>query len=374
VRCLRLVLVASMLTVTVGLPVPAQAANPYDAVVDLTFPVAGANSYIDDYDHCRGSGCSRRHQATDIMAAYGTPVHAAVGGRITWITGLDGNVPSYGYMITIAGDDGRSYNYIHLGHQRRGPHEAYAPGMRRGLRVERGQWIGLVGCSGNASCSAPHLHFEIVDSSVTDPYGGNRMNPYPSLRAAERRGDLPGPRSRFRDVAASATHYRDIERIAGEGITRGCNPPANDRFCPRDAVTREQMAAFLVRALGLNDDRHPGFRDVAAGSTFERDIRRLAAAGITRGCNPPANDQFCAKDAVSREQMAAFLARALELSNASHPGFRDVPAGSTFDQDIRRIARVGVTRGCNPPTNDRFCPKDSVTREQMASFLARALP
>jgi hypothetical protein len=41
-----------------------------------------------------------------------------------------------------------------------------------------------------------------------------------------------------------------IERLAAAGITKGCNPPANDMFCPNDAVTRAQMAAFLHRALG----------------------------------------------------------------------------------------------------------------------------
>jgi len=43
----------------------------------------------------------------------------------------------------------------------------------------------------------------------------------------------------------------DIERLAAAGITEGCNPPTNDRYCPDAAVTRGMMAAFLVRALGL---------------------------------------------------------------------------------------------------------------------------
>jgi hypothetical protein len=69
------------------------------------------------------------------------------------------------------------------------------------------------------------------------------------------------------------------------------------------------MAAFLVRALGLG----PGsavFEDVE-GSVFAEDIAALADAGITRGCNPPANDSFCPDDPVTRGQMAAFLHRAL---------------------------------------------------------------
>jgi SpoIID/LytB domain protein len=168
-------------------------------------------------------------------------------------------------------------------------------------------------------------------------------------------------------------HREDIVWIADRGITRGCNPPRNDRFCPKDAVTREQMAAFLVRGFNLTRTTNKRFVDVPRGSTFENDINRLAAAGITMGCNPPRNDRYCPKDLVTRDQMAAFLVRAKGLTNANHPGFRDVPSGSTYDQDIRRLARAGITRGCNPPTNNRYCPRDAVTREQMASFLARAL-
>ena len=47
--------------------------------------------------------------------------------------------------------------------------------------------------------------------------------------------------------------------------------------------------------------------------------------------------------------------------------------GTTFEADIDRLATAGVTRGCNPPTNDMFCPDDFVTRGQMAAFLHRAL-
>ena len=78
----------------------------------------------------------------------------------------------------------------------------------------------------------------------------------------------------------------DIEWMATEGITRGCNPPTNDRFCPDSFVTRGQMAAFLVRALDLTDRFDDPFID-DDGSIFESDIERLAAAGITKGCNPP---------------------------------------------------------------------------------------
>ncbi len=166
-------------------------------------------------------------------------------------------------------------------------------------------------------------------------------------------------------------HEGNIEEAARLDITRGCNPPANTEFCPRDSITRGQMAAFLVRALDLPAGDEDAFVD-DADSIFERDINALAAARITRGCNPPDNNRFCPTDNVTRGQMAAFLVRALDLPASDVDHFDD-DAGSIFERDINALAAAGITRGCNPPDNDRFCPNDPVTREQMASFLVRAL-
>ena len=103
-----------------------------------------------------------------------------------------------------------------------------------------------------------------------------------------------------------------IETLAAAGITDGCNPPNNDRFCPDDYVTRGMMAAFLVRGLNLTGGGGSDFTD-DNGSVFEGAIEKLDAAGITTGCNPPANDRFCPNDYVTRGMMAAFLVRGLDL-------------------------------------------------------------
>jgi hypothetical protein len=179
--------------------------------------------------------------------------------------------------------------------------------------------------------------------------------------------DLP-PGGTFLDDDLSV-HEGSIEAIAAAGITLGCNPPANTKFCPKDSVTRAQMAAFLVRALDLPIAPSAGFSDVEG--IFGDDINRLAAAGITVGCNPPANTAFCPNKAVTREQMAAFLVRALDLPATSNSPFVDV--SGTFLDDINRLAAAGITVGCNPPTNNEFCPTKPVTREQMATFLTRGL-
>lgn len=164
----------------------------------------------------------------------------------------------------------------------------------------------------------------------------------------------------------------DIEWLADEGITAGCNPPANDRFCPNEPVTRGQMAAFLVRALNLPAATSTDVFVDDDTSVFEADIDRLAASEITRGCNPPRNDRFCPDSPVTRDQMAAFLVRAMGYSDAHHDLFID-DDGSVFEADINKLASADVTRGCNPPANTLFCPTQAVTRGQMAAFLHRAL-
>lgn len=103
-----------------------------------------------------------------------------------------------------------------------------------------------------------------------------------------------------------------IEWLAFERITRGCNPPINDRFCPGDDVTRGEMAAFLVRAMGYTDDGGGDLFVDDDNHTFETDIDKLGTAGVTRGCNPPANDRFCPDDNLIRGEMAALLKRATD--------------------------------------------------------------
>jgi hypothetical protein len=71
------------------------------------------------------------------------------------------------------------------------------------------------------------------------------------------------------------------------------------------------MAALLVRALGLSDDGGRDWFGDDDHSVFERDIDRLAAAGITYGCDPPANTRFCVERTLTRDETASFLARSL---------------------------------------------------------------
>jgi hypothetical protein len=181
--------------------------------------------------------------------------------------------------------------------------------------------------------------------------------------------ELP-PGGTFIDDDGSV-HEGSIEAIAAEQITLGCNPPGNDRYCPDQPVTRAQMATFLTRALDLPPSDHDRFGDDDA-SVHQADIQALAAAGITLGCNPPSNDRYCPSEPVTRAQMATFLTRAFRLPPSDDDRFGDDDA-SVHQADIQALAAAGITLGCNPPANDRYCPHQPVSRAEMATFLTRAL-
>ena len=165
----------------------------------------------------------------------------------------------------------------------------------------------------------------------------------------------------FTDTAGSPFEA-DIEWLRQAEITNGCG---GGRFCPNDAVTRDQMASFLVRAFELPASGTNAFTD-DDDSPHEADIDSLAASGIAVGC---AANRFCPRAVVTRAQMASFLARALGLPAATRDYFADDDQ-SPHQTDINRLAESGITKGCVPGS---FCHAAGITRGQMAAFLHRAL-
>ncbi len=156
-------------------PIAATAdAVPTDALANLVLPVQGiaVSSLSDTFTDARGEG--RVHDAIDIMAARGTPVLATNDGQIVKLfTSVRGGLTLYQF------DPGRThaYYYAHL--------DRYADGVAEGKSVHRGDVIGYVGSTGNASPDGPHLHFAIF---VLGPekrwWEGQAINPYPLLRSA----------------------------------------------------------------------------------------------------------------------------------------------------------------------------------------------
>ena len=122
----------------------------------------------DTFDQLRGTA---RHEAIDIMEPRGTPVHAVVDGTIArlFLSKPGGNTI---YLFDQAGDF--CYYYAHLDH--------YAPSLREGMHVSRGDIIAFVGSTGDASPDAPHLHFTIFKLGPEKHWWkGTPINPYPVL-------------------------------------------------------------------------------------------------------------------------------------------------------------------------------------------------
>ena len=167
------------------------------------------------------------------------------------------------------------------------------------------------------------------------------------------------------------THEGMIEAIVSLGITAGCDPQDLARYCPDESVTRAQMASFLMRALSLP----PGPERFADddGSVHEAGVNAVAAAGITLGCDPNDPVRFCPETPITRGQMAAFLQRAFELDPPSGTSTYIDDDGSSFETEIEAIAAAGITAGCSVAQPELFCPFDPVRRDQMATFLGRAL-
>lgn len=140
---------------------------------DLLIPVQGVDGddLRDTFADKRGGG--RMHEALDIMAPRHTPVLAVEDGTIAKLYLSDG-----GGGITIYQFDPSnqySYYYAHL--------DRYASGLKKGQSVRRGQTIGYVGSTGNASPEAPHLHFGIFRLGPDRRWWqGDPVNPYPILK------------------------------------------------------------------------------------------------------------------------------------------------------------------------------------------------
>ena len=140
---------------------------------DMVFPVVGPNHYSDTFGACRGSGCSRRHEGIDIMAAKMIPVVAVADGTIGWMHNEQGGNCC---AMSLNHSDGWESYYIHLNNDTPGTDDGqgwgFAEGIVPGAFVTAGQLIGWVGDSGNAERTAPHLHYELhePDGTVINPY------------------------------------------------------------------------------------------------------------------------------------------------------------------------------------------------------------
>ena len=140
----------------------------------LLIPVAGipASALRDTFNEARGS--ERRHEAIDLLAPKGTQVFAVADGTIAKLfNSKQGGLTVYQFDTS----ERFAYYYAHL--------DRYAPDVKEGMTLKRGDLVGYVGTSGNADPQTPHLHFATFALGPEKQWWkGSPINPYPLLGGA----------------------------------------------------------------------------------------------------------------------------------------------------------------------------------------------
>jgi len=181
----------------------------------------------------------------------------------------------------------------------------------------------------------------------------------------------------FGDVAMDNWAWKYVEGIYAAKITGGCSTIPL-MFCPRDGVSRAQMAIFLLRGMHGSAYMPPPasgtmFSDVPANHWAARWIEQLAKEKVTAGCG---GGRFCPDMLVTRAQMAIFLLRAEHGPTYTPPNpsgtlFTDVPISYWAAGWIEQLANEKVTTGCAVGASPDYCPENPAQRNQMAVFLVR---
>jgi hypothetical protein len=175
--------------------------------------------------------------------------------------------------------------------------------------------------------------------------------------------------SSFTDVPNASPFYRFVETLLHKGVTAGCG---GTNYCPSATTTRDQMAVFVLLAkegAGYTPPAcgTPMFNDVPASNPLCKYIQELARRNVVSGCG---GGNYCPTSAVTRDQMAIFVLRTLDPAlnppTCGTPVFGDVPASNPFCKWIEELARRGVVSGCG---GGNYCPTQPVTREQMGAFI-----
>jgi uncharacterized delta-60 repeat protein len=176
----------------------------------------------------------------------------------------------------------------------------------------------------------------------------------------------------FLDVPQDYLFHEQVCSLAQAGITGGCG---NGNYCPDDSVTRAQMAVFLLKSKHGVDFIPPAchgvFPDVPCPSQFADWIEELAAEQISAGCG---SGYYCPDAAVTRDQMAVFLLKTEHGAGYVPPVcqgiFGDVACPSQFANWIEALYGEHITGGCQASPL-LYCPGDPNTRGQMAVFLTK---
>jgi 2',3'-cyclic-nucleotide 2'-phosphodiesterase / 3'-nucleotidase len=191
---------------------------------------------------------------------------------------------------------------------------------------------------------------------------GEQDNGFGKYTIKFKESDTPVPGKAFTDVKADHWAYEYIYPLVEEGIVKG---KTDTTFEPEGKINRGEYVSLLARTFGLTPERSGHFKDVAG--VLADDIQAAYEAGITTGVS---TDKFAPHREITREEMAAMLVRAyntmlnenFELT-AENP-FRDANKISpTFKDDVLAAYELGFMEG---QAHNWFVPKGKATRAQAA--------
>ncbi len=276
---------------------------------------------------------------------------------------------------------------------------ALAPGALYDVIVDNGGPSGVLPKGwfadfGDVAAASPfHAPVEtIIRDGITSGCGGGNYCPSSSvtraqmavflLRAEHGSGYVPPPATGtvFGDVPVNSFAADWIEQLYTEGITGGCQAGTPPNYCPSSSVTRGQMAAFLLKiyhGAGYAPPAATGvFSDVATNLPLAPWIEELARLYVTSGCG---GTQYCPNNAVTRGQMAVFLAKTFHRPEAER--FLDQATWGPKDSEISGLLGVGnlgwlasqysltasaypalpLVPDTEPGTCDIYCHRDNYT-------------
>jgi murein DD-endopeptidase MepM/ murein hydrolase activator NlpD len=121
------------------------------------FPLAGLAAWTNDWHAYRSCPFPHLHEGLDMFSPRGTPAVAVTNG----VLDTKSQDPTSGLFVDLTDPHGTQYLYCHL--------EGYARNLRQGMHVHRGEVLGYVGNTGDASGGPTHLHFEVHPNGIPSP-------------------------------------------------------------------------------------------------------------------------------------------------------------------------------------------------------------
>jgi uncharacterized protein (DUF1800 family) len=236
---------------------------------------------------------------------------------------------------------------------------ALTPGALYDVIIDNGAASGVLPKGwfadfGDVSSASPfHAPVEtIIRDGITSGCGGGNYCPSSSvtraqmavflLRAEHGAAYVPPPATGaiFGDVHQGDFAADWIEQLYAEGITGGCQAGSPPNYCPSSSVTRGQMAAFLLKIYHGNGYAPPTatgvFSDVPTSLPLAPWIEELARLAVTSGCG---GTQYCPSNAVTRGQMAVFLAKTFHRPEGTR--FLEQASWGPKDSEISGVLGVG---------------------------------